>query len=82
MLSGIKINLDFIPGTYYNRILQEAFTLYSIYGINEREYREQKIHKKKDYYNKKWGFSHWGFYFPSQLKIKEKWYKPLLKVEC
>ena len=53
MLSGIKINLDSIPGTYYNKILQEAFTLYSIDVINGREYREQRIHKKKDYYNKK-----------------------------
>ena len=53
MLSGIKINLDSLPGTYYNRILQEAFILYSIDAINGREYREQRIHKKKDYYNKK-----------------------------
>ena len=49
MLSGIIINLDFIPGTYYNKILQEAFTLYSIDAINGRKYREQRIHKKKDY---------------------------------
>ena len=81
MLSGIKINLDSIPGTHYNRILQEAFTLYSRDGINGREYKEQRIHKKKDYYNKKWGISHWEFYLPSQRKIKEKLYKPLLKAE-
>ena len=53
MLSGIKINVDSIPGTYYNMILQEAFTLYSMDAINGREYREKRIHMKKDYYNKK-----------------------------
>ena len=53
MLSGIKINLDSITGTYYNRISQEAFTFYSIDAINGREYSEQRIHKRKDYYNKK-----------------------------
>ena len=53
MLFGIKINLDSIPGTYYNRILQEALTLYSIDAINWREYMEQRIYKEKNYYNKK-----------------------------
>ena len=42
MLSGIKINLDSIPVTYYNMILQEALTLYSIDATNGRKYREQK----------------------------------------
>ena len=53
MLCGIKINLNSIPGTYYNRILQEVFILYSIDAINGSEYWEQRIHKKEDYYNKK-----------------------------
>ena len=71
MLSGIKINLDSIPGIYYDRILQEAFTLYSIDDINGRKYREQRIHKKKDYYNKMWGFSFEKFICLSSLKSKK-----------
>ena len=67
-----EINLDSLPGTYYNMILQEAFTLYYIDAINGSEYREQKIHKKKDYYNKK-GFSHWEFYLSSCWKSKKNY---------
>ena len=47
MLSGIKINLDFISWTYYNRILQETFTFYSLDAINGREYRKPRMIRRK-----------------------------------